>query len=213
MRPSSGVCAATLNGVQTPWPLSRPVRRPDRGRKRPQQCASGRIGSTTILCKGLAIGFYGYSCIRRYRPVLLEVTVSAPTMPAAATPSGTPTGPPRVTDRVSARAFVERYVTPEADEFDRTERISPDFLANASQAGLWAALVSAEFGGLGLDMLTLGAVHEEIGKGCSSVRNLLTVHHMVSWAIGRWGSPDQRQRWLPAMAAGDVLGAFCVTEP
>jgi len=114
---------------------------------------------------------------------------------------------------VSARAFVERYVTPEADEFDRTERISPDFLANASQAGLWAALVSAEFGGLGLDMLTLGAVHEEIGKGCSSVRNLLTVHHMVSWAIGRWGSPDQRQRWLPAMAAGDVLGAFCVTEP
>lgn len=123
------------------------------------------------------------------------------------------TAPAKVTDRVSARAFVDRYIRPEADEWDRTERISPEFLVNASSAGLWAALVPAEFGGLGLDMLTLGALHEEIGKGCSSVRNLLTVHHMVCWAIGRWGSPDQRQQWLPAMAAGDVLGAFCVTEP
>jgi alkylation response protein AidB-like acyl-CoA dehydrogenase len=121
--------------------------------------------------------------------------------------------PAKVIDRASARDFADRYITPVADEFDRIERVSPDLLADASSYGLWAALIPTEFGGLGLDMLTLGAIHEEIGRACSSVRNLLTVHHMVSWAISRWGSPDQRQRWLPAMAAGDVLGAFCVTEP
>jgi alkylation response protein AidB-like acyl-CoA dehydrogenase len=121
--------------------------------------------------------------------------------------------PAKVIDRASARDFADRYITPVADEFDRIERVSPDLLADASSYGLWAALIPTEFGGLGLDMLTLGAIHEEIGRACSSVRNLLTVHHMVSWAISRWGSPDQQQRWLPAMAAGDVLGAFCVTEP
>jgi alkylation response protein AidB-like acyl-CoA dehydrogenase len=121
--------------------------------------------------------------------------------------------PAKVTDRASARAFASRHIMPVADEFDRTERVSPELLENASSSGLWAALVPAEFGGLGLDMLTLGAIHEEIGRACSSVRNLLTVHHMVTWAISRWGSPDQQQQWLPPMAAGDVLGAFCVTEP
>jgi alkylation response protein AidB-like acyl-CoA dehydrogenase len=130
--------------------------------------------------------------------------VTAPTVTA---------GPATVTDRVSARAFVDSYLRPAADEFDRTECVSPEFLAKASSSGLWASLVPAEFGGLGLDMMTLGAVHEEVGQGCSSVRNLLTVHNMVCWAIGRWGSPEQQQRWLPPMAAGSVLGAFCVTEP
>ncbi len=119
----------------------------------------------------------------------------------------------KVTDRASAHAFVNRYIRLEADEFDRTERVSAECMEQAAEAGLWGALIAPEFGGLGMDMLSLGAVHEEIGRGCSSVRNLLTVHHMVSWAISRWGTPEQRQRWLPAMAGGDILGAFCVTEP
>ena len=121
--------------------------------------------------------------------------------------------PAKVVDRASAHAFVNRYIRLDADEFDRAERVSAECMEYAAQAGLWGALVPPEFGGLGLDMLALGAIHEEVGRGCSSVRSLLTVHHMVSWAISRWGTPEQRQRWLPAMAAGDVLGAFCVTEP
>lgn len=121
--------------------------------------------------------------------------------------------PAQVVDRASARAFVNRYVRLDADEFDRTERVSAECMEQAAQAGLWGALIAPKFGGLGLDMVTLGAIHEEVGRGDSSVRNLLTVHHMVSWAISRWGTPEQQQRWLPVMATGDVLGAFCVTEP
>ena len=68
-------------------------------------------------------------------------------------------------------------------------------------------------GGAGADMVTLGELHEEVGRGCSSLRSLLTVHAMVSTALHRWGSTAARLRWLPALAAGEALAAFCLTEP
>jgi alkylation response protein AidB-like acyl-CoA dehydrogenase len=82
-----------------------------------------------------------------------------------------------------------------------------------SAAGLWAPFLPTAAGGGGIDLLTLGAVHEEVGRGCSSLRSLLTVHTMVAWAIQRWGTGDQRERWLAPLAAGQLLGAFCLTEP
>jgi alkylation response protein AidB-like acyl-CoA dehydrogenase len=124
-----------------------------------------------------------------------------------------PLAPPRVTGRESARDFADRVVAPVADEVDRTERVSPAFFEHAAAAGLWATLVPEQFGGAGLDMAALGAVHEEVGRASSPLRNLLTVHNMATWAIGRWGDEGQQRRWLPAMASGEVLGAFCVSEP
>jgi alkylation response protein AidB-like acyl-CoA dehydrogenase len=121
--------------------------------------------------------------------------------------------PAQVTSRHSARDFALRCLTDRADEFDRTELVPVDVLDEMAAAGLWAALVPPAFGGAGLDMGTLGAVHEEVGRACSSVRSLLTVHGMVSWALSRWGSSAQQQRWLPQMATGEVIGAFCLTEP
>ncbi|MFE0650161.1 acyl-CoA dehydrogenase family protein [Streptomyces sp. NPDC059534] len=116
-------------------------------------------------------------------------------------------------DRSAVRSFVDTHVVPEADRWDRAGAIPEEFLARLSEAGLWAPFLPAEVGGAGLDMVGLGAVHEEVGRGCSSVRSLLTVHTMVSWAVQRWGSDAQRERWLPDLAAGRVLGAFCLSEP
>lgn len=116
-------------------------------------------------------------------------------------------------DRGSARAFVDRWIVPCANEWDRDGRIPEELLERLAAEGLWAPFLPAEFGGAGLDMVTLGAIHEEVGRGCSSVRSLLTVHTMASWAVHRWGSPEQRERWLPAMSRGAVLGAFCLSEP
>jgi alkylation response protein AidB-like acyl-CoA dehydrogenase len=78
---------------------------------------------------------------------------------------------------------------------------------------MWAPFLPLEFGGSALDLVTVGEIHEEVGRGCSSVRSLLTVHTMLSWALMRWGSTEQRQRWGQALARGDVLGAFCLSEP
>jgi glutaryl-CoA dehydrogenase (non-decarboxylating) len=62
-------------------------------------------------------------------------------------------------------------------------------------------------------MVTYGALHEEIGRACSSVRSLLTVHDMASFTIFRWGSEAQRAKWLRALASGRVTGAFAISEP
>jgi alkylation response protein AidB-like acyl-CoA dehydrogenase len=122
-------------------------------------------------------------------------------------------GPAVAPTRDSARAFVDEHIVPHADAFDRAERVPEDLLDRIGAAGLWAPFLAREHGGAGLDMVTFGGIHEEVGRGCSSVRSLLTVHTMASWAVQRWGTPEQRERWLPAMAAGAVLGAFCLTEP
>lgn len=62
-------------------------------------------------------------------------------------------------------------------------------------------------------MVSYGALHEEMGRACSSVRTLLTVHDMVAHTIFRWGSSSLKERWLPLLAKGDVLGALGVSEP
>jgi alkylation response protein AidB-like acyl-CoA dehydrogenase len=82
-----------------------------------------------------------------------------------------------------------------------------------SAAGIWAPFLPVELGGIGMDMVTLGEIHEEVGRGCSSVRSLLTVHTMAAWTVLRWGTPAQREEWGPALASGQMLGAFCLTEP
>ncbi len=119
----------------------------------------------------------------------------------------------QVVDRRSARAFVDAHITPYADAYDQKGRVPEELLGQIAAAGLWAPFLPPEAGGAGMDMVTLGEVHEEVGRGCSSVRSLLTVHTMVSWAVQRWGTPAQRERWAPALCRGDVLGAFCLSEP
>lgn len=116
-------------------------------------------------------------------------------------------------DRATARAFADEYIVPYADAWDRAGAVPEELLGQLARAGLWAPFLPAELGGSGADMVTLAAVHEEVGRGCSSVRSLLTVHTMAAWALHRWGSPGQLDRWARDMAAGRVLGAFCLSEP
>ncbi|MEU9836776.1 acyl-CoA dehydrogenase family protein [Streptosporangium sp. NPDC048047] len=121
--------------------------------------------------------------------------------------------PVQVVDRRSARAFVDTYVVPYADEYDRIGRVPEDLLRHVAAAGLWAPFLSPDPGGAGMDLVTLGEVHEEVGRGCSSLRSLLTVHTMVAWTLQRWGTPEQHARWAPELATGETLGAFCLSEP
>ena len=118
-----------------------------------------------------------------------------------------------VTDRVSARAFVDTHIAPYANEFERAGRLPEELLERIGAAGMWAPFLPTEAGGVGMDMVTLGHVHEEVGRGCSSVRSLLTVHTMVTWALQRWGNAAQREQWTAALSSGATLGAFCLTEP
>ncbi|MET9221057.1 acyl-CoA dehydrogenase family protein [Streptomyces sp. NPDC088197] len=127
--------------------------------------------------------------------------------PLAAAPAGA-----RIT-RDSARAFVDTHIMPVADVYDRRGAVPEELQERIGEAGLWAPFYPAALGGQDLDLVTLGQVHEEVGRGCSSVRSLLTVHTMLSWALLRWGSPAQIEQWAPSLATGAVRGAFCLSEP
>ncbi|AKU20914.1 acyl-CoA dehydrogenase family protein [Massilia sp. MB5] len=111
------------------------------------------------------------------------------------------------------RRFALEHVAPYAAVHDRTEAISGHTVPSLAQHGYLAPFLPPQWQGAGMDMLTLGALHEEIGRACSAVRSLLTVHGMAAHAILRWGSAEQRERWLAALAAGRVLGALAVSEP
>ncbi|MGH3245950.1 MAG: acyl-CoA dehydrogenase family protein [Trebonia sp.] len=115
--------------------------------------------------------------------------------------------------RARFRAFVDEVVTPGAATCDRSGTIPPEVLDAVAAAGLWAAVLPRARGGTGTGMADLGILHEEVGRGCSSLRSLLTVHSMVLHALDRWGTPSLRERWLAPMISGQVVGGFCLTEP
>jgi len=116
-------------------------------------------------------------------------------------------------NREAFREFVSREISPHADLFDREERIPDEVIQKIADAGYLGAVIPAESGGLGLDMVSLGVLHEEMGRGCSSARSLLTVQTMVAFAILKYGSRGQRIAWLPALAAGRAIAGFALTEP
>jgi alkylation response protein AidB-like acyl-CoA dehydrogenase len=115
--------------------------------------------------------------------------------------------------RSEFRAFVAAEIVPHADRWEREEAIPMELVGKLRDRGWLGALLPAEVGGPGMDMITYGLLTEEIGKGCSSVRSLLTVHDMISWAMLRWGSRELRERVLPPMARGERLGALALSEP
>lgn len=110
------------------------------------------------------------------------------------------------------RAFAEAVIEPRAAAMDRAGEVSADVIEALVADGHLGATVGAAHGGGGLDMVTVGILHEEVGRACSSVRSLLTVHGMVCVAIERWGTAAQRADWLPRLARGEVIGALGLTE-
>jgi glutaryl-CoA dehydrogenase (non-decarboxylating) len=111
------------------------------------------------------------------------------------------------------KSFVSKTVLPYADTYDREEYTPPALIKKMAQEGYLGALIPEQWHGSGMDMITFGLLNEELGRGCSSLRSLLTVHSMVAHAILRWGSQQQKEHWLPKLATGAAIGAFGLTEP
>ena len=110
-------------------------------------------------------------------------------------------------------AWVAREVAPFAEDWDRAAITPPATVARMAREGFLAAAVPSEFGGAGMDAVTFGLLNEELGRGCSSIRSLVTVHSMACHSVARWGSRAQKEAWLPRMARGEAIGAFGLSEP
>lgn len=109
--------------------------------------------------------------------------------------------------------FAQTEVAPLAADHDAKERIESDLVEKIARQGYLASFLPATWGGKGLDMISYGLLHEEIGRACASTRSLLTVHDMVAAALLHRGTSSQQKKWLPRLAAGEVIGAFALSEP
>jgi alkylation response protein AidB-like acyl-CoA dehydrogenase len=113
-----------------------------------------------------------------------------------------------------ARVFADQEIRPFATQFEIDEAVPRELIDKMAARGYLGATFPEEFGGLGLDPVYYGLLSEEIGKADSSTRGLLTVHtSLVGEALLRWGNNEQREKWIRAMAKGEKIACFALTEP
>lgn len=110
------------------------------------------------------------------------------------------------------RTFTDTWILPYADQYHREERTPADIIERIAQQGYLGAIISSEWGGGSMDMISYGLLLAEVGRGCSSLRSLLTVQSMVASALLKWGNKTQREYWLPRMASGESIAAFGLSE-
>src|SRR5438270_11485594 len=116
--------------------------------------------------------------------------------------------------RETARNFTDNEIVERARENDRNEHFDLELVAKIAEQGYLGAIVPREYGGAGLDYLTYGLIVEEIGRGDSAMRTVVSVQtSLVCTALLRWGTEEQKQRYLPKLCSGEWLGCFGLTEP
>lgn len=110
------------------------------------------------------------------------------------------------------RDFVEKEITPYAAEMDRNNQSMPGLLEKAADMGLLNVIVPEEYGGPGLDSVTVAVIYEELGKGCAGVATSMAANSLASYPILIAGTEEQKQAHCDLLNDGK-LAAFALTEP
>ncbi|MEU4952682.1 acyl-CoA dehydrogenase family protein [Streptomyces lavendulae] len=113
-----------------------------------------------------------------------------------------------------ARAFTDREIAPYAAEWDRAESVDQAIVKKLGDLGFLGLTVPEEYGGSGGDHLSYALVTEELGRGDSAVRGIVSVSlGLVAKTVAAWGTEEQKREWLPRLCSGEALGCFGLTEP
>ncbi|MFI5668942.1 acyl-CoA dehydrogenase family protein [Streptomyces sp. NPDC051704] len=113
-----------------------------------------------------------------------------------------------------AREFTEREIVPYAAEWDRAESVDRAIVKKLGDLGFLGLTVPEEYGGSGGDHLAYVLVTEELGRGDSAVRGIVSVSlGLVAKTLAAWGTEEQKRAWLPRLCSGEALGCFGLTEP
>jgi alkylation response protein AidB-like acyl-CoA dehydrogenase len=114
----------------------------------------------------------------------------------------------------TAREFADREILPRVRENDRAERFDRELARKLGQVGFLGPILDEAYGGRNLDYIGYGLIVGEIGRADSSARTVVSVQtSLVGSAIEKWGTEEQKQRWLPGLCSGEGLGCFGLTEP
>jgi butyryl-CoA dehydrogenase len=116
--------------------------------------------------------------------------------------------------RDTLRDFVAREIRPHAIDIDDKHRIPPEIVSKVAAMGFLGSYLPAEFDGAGFDILSYAMVVEEVSKACASTGILISAHTSLACdPILRFGSEEQKRRWLPPLARGEKIGCILLTEP
>jgi alkylation response protein AidB-like acyl-CoA dehydrogenase len=113
----------------------------------------------------------------------------------------------------TVRTFVAREVMPVAAELERADAFPDDIVRQMRDLGLFGVTIPEAYGGLGLDLLTYIGVIEELAYGWMSLTGIVNTHTMAATLIMAHGTEEQKQRWLPVLAAGERRGCLSLSEP
>jgi alkylation response protein AidB-like acyl-CoA dehydrogenase len=115
--------------------------------------------------------------------------------------------------RSTIQAFVRREVAPVARELEHAGRYPTEIVESMKQLGLFGMLVPAMYGGADLDAVSYSIVFEELSRGWMGIAGILGSHSMATLLLARFGTPAQKQRWLPGLATGERRSGIALTEP
>jgi glutaryl-CoA dehydrogenase (non-decarboxylating) len=116
--------------------------------------------------------------------------------------------------RATVREFGEKELLPYVEQYEREERYPLEQIRKLPALGLMGPLIPEEYGGSKSDVVTYGIICEELARADWVVASVVSVSNsLVAGSILRWGSPAQKEKWLPAIAAGDCICSACLTEP
>jgi butyryl-CoA dehydrogenase len=113
----------------------------------------------------------------------------------------------------AVREWVEREVYPAASEYEHADEFPEPLVEDMKRMGLFGVTIPEEYGGLGLDLLTYVLIQIELSRGWMSLSGVVNTHFISAWMIRTYGTDEQRQRYLPRMATGELRFAYSMTEP
>ncbi len=113
----------------------------------------------------------------------------------------------------TALTFAKERIAPHAAEWDETSHFPVDVIRDTAALGMAAIYVPADQGGSGLSRLDGALIMEALAYGCPAVSAYISIHNMVAWMVGKYGSDAQRAEWMPKLASMEWLSSYCLTEP
>src|SRR6185295_15731075 len=111
------------------------------------------------------------------------------------------------------RQFADEQIIPNAEHYDGADEFPEPIVAQMRELGLFGVTIPEEYGGMGLDLTTYAMIVEELSRGWISISGIVNTHFIGSYLLMKFGTDEQRQKYLPRMATGEIRAAFSLSEP
>src|SRR5213592_1397131 len=111
------------------------------------------------------------------------------------------------------RQFADEQIIPNAEHYDAADEYPEPIVEQLKELGLFGVTIPEEYGGMGLDLTTYVMIVEELSRGWISISGVINTHFIGSYLLMKYGNEEQKQKYLPRMATGEIRAAFSLSEP